>query len=67
MIIARAQRLTSGVVEIKVHWVLGHLSVEGNEQANTTAKEAADGTGTRWYAERFDSLAHINRTISERK
>lgn len=45
----------------------GYLGVEGNEQANRTAKAAPVGTGARRCAERFTSVTHISRSVTERK
>lgn len=67
MIIASAQRLASRDVEVEVHWVTGHVGVELNEQADRTAKGTAECTGAKRCTERFASLAHINRTLTERR
>lgn len=45
----------------------GNMGVEGNERADEAAKAAAETLGARRCPERFALLAHINRTITERK
>lgn len=66
-IIRRAQQQAERGTEVKVHWVLGHMGIEGNEEANKAAKKEAEKTGTRRCPEQIVSLAHIGRTIRERK
>lgn len=43
------------------------MSVEGNEKADEAAKKAAEKPGIRQCPERFPSLAHEGRTITECK
>lgn len=47
--------------------MLGHMEVEGNERASEIAKEAAERANRKKCLERFTSLTHIIRTITERK
>lgn len=61
------QRLADSEVKVEVHCVRGHLDVKSNERTDRTVKTPAEGTGARRCAERFVSLAHINRTLIERK
>lgn len=64
---AKAQRRVNREVGVEVHWVTGHVEVEGNEQADKTGKLAAEGTGARGCTERFASLHNINLAIAETK
>lgn len=43
------------------------MGVEANERANEAAKKAAETRGIQRCPERFTSLAHIGRTVTERK
>lgn len=52
---------------VEIHWVPGHMGVEGNKKVGTVAEEAAEKRGTRRYPDRFASLAHVSRTITKRK
>lgn len=52
---------------MEVHWVPGHVGVEGNEQAGRITKTEAKDTGARRCTEQFASLAYINQTIMQRK
>ncbi|POS82121.1 hypothetical protein EPUL_006259, partial [Erysiphe pulchra] len=52
-------------ITVHIHWVPGHAGIEGNKLADRTAKEAAK-CGTR-PRERFTSLAHIMRRVTERR
>lgn len=54
-------------MEIKIHWVPGHVGVRDNKQADKTVIETAGKIVTRRGTERFTSLAHISRTIIETK
>lgn len=42
IIIARVPRLVHRGVDIKLHWVPGHVGVKGNEQTDRTVKVAAE-------------------------
>lgn len=52
---------------MEIHWVLGHMSVEGNKISNEATEVAAETRGFRVCPEQFTSLAHIGRTVMERK
>lgn len=65
-IIKRAQQLKVRRMEVDIHWVSGHMGVEGNEKGNEVAKEATEKAGIRTCPEMFISLAHVGLTISER-
>lgn len=66
-IIARTQQLKERDTTVEIHWVPGQKGVEGNERADEAAKAAAEAVGVRRCPERFTSLAHIGRTVTERK
>lgn len=66
-IIHRDQLLESRGKETEIHFVRGHMRVEGNERVIEAVKVAAETSGARRCIERFESLVHINRTITERK
>lgn len=66
-IIRMAQQLREHGTEVKIHWVPGHMSVEGNQSPDKTTKEATEKAGTQRCPERFTSLTHVGRTILERK
>ena len=51
--------------EISVCWVPSHSNVEGNEKADTAAKEAAGGERIR--TAKWTSLTHLRRQITEEK
>lgn len=59
-IIAKAQQLTGMGVEVEIHWVSGHIRVNGNEQVDRAAKEEVRSTGIRRVVERFTLLSHVN-------
>lgn len=54
-------------MEVDINQVSGHVRVKDNEQADKAEKVAAGSIGIRKDTERFTSLAHINRTITEIK
>ncbi|KAI0999672.1 hypothetical protein K3495_g8523 [Podosphaera aphanis] len=61
----RMEDLKKYHITVYIHWVPRHAGIEENELADRTAKEAAKhGTRPR---ERFTSLAHMMRRITERK
>ncbi|POS85905.1 hypothetical protein EPUL_002116, partial [Erysiphe pulchra] len=61
----RAQELKDYGVETHIRWVPGHAGVESNENADQAAKDAAK-TGIH-CRERFNSLSHMSRLITECK
>ena len=62
-VIKRVKQLQTRSGEVTVRWIPSHSKIEGNEQADKAAKEAAiDG---RIQAARWSSLAYINRNITE--
>lgn len=54
-------------MEVEIDKVPGHMNIEGNKKADEAAKKAMEKAGTRRYPERFTSLPHMGRMISERK
>lgn len=55
-------------VRANFRWVRGHKGIEGNEKADEAAKQATSPKVTRLpQEESFASLAHINRTTTDRK
>lgn len=52
-------------IEVHIHWIPGHMKIEGNERADKAAKEAA--LSSRKFSEEFNSLSHIACTISDRQ
>lgn len=52
---------------VEIHLVPGHMSVEWNERADEAAKMAPEKRGIREYPERFTSLTHIRRSVTETK
>lgn len=50
---------------VKIHWISGYMGVKRNEKVDEAAKEVAEKSGTRRGPERFASLTHVNRTITE--
>lgn len=65
--ISTARQLVQRGTEMKVHWVPGHMSVEGSKKVDEVAKKAAERTGTQRCPEQYVSLAHFGRTISQQK
>ena len=61
----RAQELKDYEIGIHILWVPGHTDIEGNERADRAAKDAAK-TGM-YVRERFNSLSHTSRLITECK
>ena len=62
-IIKRVKQLPTRGREVTVRWIPSHSKIEGNEQADKAAKEAAiDG---RIQAARWSSLAYINWNITK--
>ena len=62
-----ADDLTSRDNTLSIHWTPAHMGVEGNEQADTVAKTAAQGRGERAgpvYL-REASLSHLTRKTTE--
>lgn len=53
--------------EAEIHSVPGHKAVKGNEKTDEAAKESTEKAGTQRCPERFASLVHTRRIISERK
>ncbi len=51
--------------KVTIRWVLSHSKIEGNEEADKAAKEAA--TGGKIGTAQWSSLAYINRNITEAK
>lgn len=51
---------------VEIHWVPGHMGVDGNGTADEVAKEAVERVGIR-YSERLVSFSHVGRLILERK
>lgn len=49
---------------MQVHWVPGHIEVEGNEKAYEAAKVVVKVRGIRGFPERFTSFANIGRTVT---
>ena len=64
-IVKRAKQLQSRGSEVTIRWVPSHSKIEGNEQADKAAKEAA--TGGKIGTAQWSSLAYINRSITEAK
>lgn len=62
-IFKRAKQLHTHGGELVVRWIPGHSGIEGNEQADKAAKEAA--TDGRIQTARWSSLSHIKRKITE--
>lgn len=63
----RAQQLMEYTTEVEIYWVPEPISVEWNRKANKAAKESAERACTRRCPEKFASLAHISRKVTERK
>lgn len=53
--------------EVIIHLVSVYIDVKGNKVENEAAKEVTERTCTRGYPEQFALLAHVDRTITERK
>lgn len=45
----------------------GYIGVEGNERANKVAKAVTEMRDILGFPQRFISLTHIGRTVTERK
>lgn len=52
-------------MEVKIQSVPWHIRVEGNKQADRGVKEAVGSTGIKRGADRFTSVAHVDRTTIE--
>lgn len=64
-IVKRAKQIQTGGREVTIRWIPSHSKIEGNEQADKAAKEAA-AVGKIGTAQ-WSSLAYINRNIMEAK
>lgn len=65
-IVQQAREQVERGITVEVYWVSGHMSVEGTKKTAEAAKEAKERSGTRRCSERFMSLTHVGRTITER-
>ncbi|RKF63546.1 hypothetical protein OnM2_024072 [Erysiphe neolycopersici] len=61
----KVEELQSHQLEVYVHWVLGHMKIEGNEQVDKATKKAA--TCSRKYSEEFIALSHVRCPVIERR
>lgn len=52
---------------MEIHWVPGHMGIDGNEKTDETAKKVAETNGTRGFPERFTYLSHMECTVTEQK
>lgn len=52
---------------VEIHYVVGHMSVEGNKKANEAVKKAAETRFNQGFQQRFTSMVHIGRKVMERK
>ena len=64
-IFKRAKQLHTQGRKLIVRWIPSHKKIEGNKQADKTAKEA--DANERCQTARWSSLTHVNRKIKEAK
>lgn len=61
----RVNQLQARGGKVTVRWIPSHSGIEGNEQADKAAKDAA--ANGRSQSAQWSSLAHVNRKIKEAK
>lgn len=52
---------------VKIHWVPSYIGVKGNMKSDEAVMETTERISTTRCLERFVSLTHVGRTISEIK